>query len=278
MANPKEILVSTTSSSDGLIVKEYLKPISAHMELRRRNKILFWFGLACLFSALVCFVLIYFTNIQVLGINAFIKPSKFFLSVTIMSWTFGWLLVYLQNQRAVRIFSWATVILMGFELVIITMQAAQGKKSHFNISTPADALLFSLMGVAITVFVFWVAYIAWLFYSQKTFTISYSFLWGIRLGMTLFVVYALTGFVMVANMAHTVGAPDGGPGLPYTNWSTQYGDLRVAHFFGMHSLQFLPFVGWLLNNNKNTIKYIAVIYFATVAFLLAEALVKKPLI
>src|SRR5207249_5006597 len=31
MANPKEILVTTTSSCDGLTVKQYLKPISAHI-------------------------------------------------------------------------------------------------------------------------------------------------------------------------------------------------------------------------------------------------------
>src|SRR5438105_7732049 len=94
------------------------------IQLRQRNKILFWFGLVCLLSALICFIMMYFSNLQVLGINAYIKPSKFFLSVAIMSWTFGWLLYYLQNQRAVKIFSWATVIFMGFELFVITMQAA----------------------------------------------------------------------------------------------------------------------------------------------------------
>lgn len=31
MANPKDILVTTTSSLDGLVVKQYLKPISAHI-------------------------------------------------------------------------------------------------------------------------------------------------------------------------------------------------------------------------------------------------------
>jgi hypothetical protein len=247
-------------------------------ELRHRNKILYWFGLACFLSALACFVMMYFSNMQVLGINAFIKPSKFFLSVTIMSWTFGWLLYYLQKQRAVKIFSWATVILMSLELFIISIQAAKGKRSHFNVSTPTDALLFGIIGLAITIFVIWAGYMGWLFFKQKIFNISNSYLWGIRLGITLFVVYAFMGFVIVDNLAHTVGAPDGGPGLPYVNWSTSYGDLRVAHFFGMHALQLLPFIGWLLQNNKHTIKYIALIYFAAVTLLLMEALMGKPLI
>ena len=49
---------------------------------------------------------------------------------------------------------------------------------------------------------------------------------------------------------HTVGAPDGGRGLPVTGWSADHGDLRIAHFLGMHGLQVLPLLGWLIRRRR----------------------------
>ena len=41
-----------------------------------------------------------------------------------------------------------------------------------------------------------------------------------------------------------MGAPDGGRGLPITGWSADHGDLRIAHFIGMHGLQVIPLLAW----------------------------------
>lgn len=83
---------------------------------------------------------------------------------------------------------------------------------------------------------------------------------------------------MAARLAHTVGAPDGGPGLPIINWSTRYGDLRVAHFFGMHALQLLPLFGYYVARRPRQVIIVAVLYAASITFLLVLALTGKPLI
>ena len=74
---------------------------------------------------------------------------------------------------------------------------------------------------------------------------------------------------------HTVGAPDGGEGIPGVGWSRHHGDLRVAHFFGLHALQILPFLGWLVSRNRKSthlIFAVATSYLAFIGILVWQAL------
>ena len=246
--------------------------------LKSRNAVLYGFGLVCLISSGICLVLVVITTTQVLGINSFIKPVKFFVSVWIFCWTMGWYTGLLPQRNRVLIYSWAVVIIMTFELAIVAGQAALGKLSHFNISSALDGLLFALMGMAITVFTVWTAYIGYLFFRLKSEAIAPAYLWGIRLGILVFVIFAFEGFMMASQLAHTVGAPDGGPGLPVTNWNTGHGDLRVAHFFGMHALQLIPLFGYYVARRPWQVKWLTVLYFLVVSFLLWQALAGKPLL
>jgi hypothetical protein len=170
-----------------------------------------------------------------------------------------------------------TVLVLTFEMVVITWQAANGRISHYNITSPLYAVLFSLMGIAISILAVWTGVMAWYFFRKKDFTIPMKYVWGIRLGMILFVIFSFEGGLMASQLAHTVGAPDGSEGLPLVNWSRMHGDLRIAHFFGMHALQILPLAAYYVFSTSRQVIIAAVVYFVLVAALLAQAMMGLPL-
>jgi hypothetical protein len=246
--------------------------------LKSRSIVLYQFGFGCLVGCVVCIGLALTTTQQVMGVNAFIKPAKFFVSIWVFAWTMGWYVGLLQQQRAARIYAWVVVIGMVIELSIVLWQASQGQLSHFNISSPINGLLFSIMGIIITLITLWNAYIGYLFMVQRPDGLSASYLWAIRLGILVFVLFSFQGFMMAGRLAHTVGAPDGGPGLPVLNWSTRYGDLRIAHFFGMHALQLIPLFGYYIARQPRHVILASAIYVVLLTGLLMQALAGKPLL
>jgi hypothetical protein len=247
-------------------------------ELKQRNKLLYWFGWCNLLAGMICLILVFVDDQQILGINRWIKPLKFFMSVSIMVWTMGWIMYYLDNKKAVKRCSWLIVLSMFIENFLITLQSARGTTSHYNSTSSLNAVLFSILGIFILVFTITAIRIAWLFFKQKTFSISSSYLWGILLGLILFIIFTSEGGMMVQRLSHTVGGPDGGPGMPLVNWSTRYGDLRIAHFLGMHALQKVPLAGFYVLRRKQQVILFAIIYFVVVSVLFALALLGRPLI
>jgi hypothetical protein len=255
-----------------LIVMNFLN------EIRRRNNLLYVYGWIMFIGMVVCIVMTQVATTQVLGINAWIKPMKFYLSIWIFCWTMAWLLEELDNKKAVRRYSIMVAIVMTIEMLVINGQAAIGQKSHFNNSTPLNAALFSIMGIAITTLGVWTGVIAWRFFKQKQFNAPMAYIWGIRLGIILFVFFSFEGGLMASRLSHTVGSVDGSTGLPVLNWSRQYGDLRIAHFIGIHALQVLPLLGYYVFRNKQQVWIAATVYFVGVMAVFIQAMRGIPLI
>jgi hypothetical protein len=246
--------------------------------LQHRNMILYWFGWCCLAGAIVCIFAARNSSLQVNAINAFIKPIKFFISVWIFSWTMGWILGELKPQDKIIAYSIMVVLVMLFELSVITWQAANGRRSHFNTSTPLYANLFTWMGIAISILTVWTFVMGLDFWRASAGIIEAGYLWGIRMGIILFTIFAFEGAVMGAKLRHSIGGADGSPGIPFINWSKQYGDLRIAHFFGMHALQLLPLLGYFVFKKPAAIISFSAAYAAVVSYLLLQAMRGIPLL
>ncbi|QIX60509.1 hypothetical protein HER32_04635 [Hymenobacter sp. BT18] len=252
--------------------------------LHRVNPVLSWTGWLQVALLVVALLLLPYDTRLVTGAPVWLKPIKFCLSVAAYVWTLGWLLADLPAlaQRAVRHISWTVAGCMLIEIACIFTQAARGTTSHYNAATPLDAGIFSLMGVAImvnTVATAAAVYLAWRYRPYG----PAGYVWGVRLGLLLFLVGSVVGGMMISQNQHTVGAPDGGPGLPGLGWSTRAGDLRIAHFLGMHALQVVPLLGWWLSRRLPRRAALlawlgALIYAALVALLFAQALQGQPVV
>jgi hypothetical protein len=228
------------------------------------------------------------------GAPAWLKPFKFAVSTALYSVTLAWIFGFLPHRpRLRRAVGWTTAIVFVLEVAIIDLQAWRGTTSHFNVSTPLDAALFYVMGGAImfqTLVSVGVAVALW----RHPFT-DRALGWALRLGMTLTILGALTGPLMTRPTAsqlaearsgrmtvagaHSVGGPDGGPGLPVTGWSREHGDLRVAHFIGLHAVQVLPIVAvglrrrrWSADLRLRTLFAAAFSYASVFALMLWSAL------
>ena len=213
-------------------------------EVNRREPVLAWTGWLHIALLALFIVFAFLDGRTVTGVNPWLKPAKFAISIGVYTLTLAWFMPYLSHyRRAVKFISWSTAFVFVGEMICVVSQAARGVPSHFNISSAYDGAVFGLMGMLIF-FNTLLVIITLLLFFGRTAPLPPAYLWGIRLGILLFFLASVEGFAMVNNMGHTVGLPDGGAGLPVVNWSTRAGDLRVAHFLGFHALQILPLAGY----------------------------------
>ena len=233
------------------------------------------------------------------GAPAWLKPAKFAISTAIYTLTLAWIFTYLHDcPRTRRIVGWTTAIILVVEVGLIYVQAWRGTTSHFNVGTPLDALLFGVMGIAIVVQTLASLAVAVALWRQRFDDVALG--WAVRLGLTISIIGASTGGLMVvptqaqiANArathqmplsgAHTVGGPDGGPGIAGTGWSREHGDIRVPHFLGLHAMQALALVAVLLPRRSPDARRVRLTLVAAGSYvtlfvvLLVQALRGEPL-
>ena len=192
------------------------------------------------------------------GVPAWLKPFKFAVSTAVYSLTLAWIFAWLPKwPRLRRIVGWTTAIVFVLEVALIDVQAWRGTTSHFNASTALDMTVVIVMGTAIVLQTLLSVAVAVALWRQRFADRTLG--WALRLGLTLTILGAMTGGLMTRPTdaqlaqvkaggpmpivgAHTVGGPDGGPGLPVTGWSREHGDLRIPHFIGLHAMQVLPLI------------------------------------
>ncbi|MFF5424961.1 MULTISPECIES: hypothetical protein [unclassified Streptomyces] len=202
--------------------------------------------------ALVCAGGLLIDDRTLVGAPIWFKPLKFAVSFVAYALSLAWMLSLLPHARRAGWWAGTVVAVAGaVEMVLITLQVVRGTRSHFNQATPFDATVFRIMGL--TVVVLWVAALVVAVLLLRARILDRATAWAVRLSSFIALAGAAVGFLMVRPTpeqraaenppvvgAHSVGVPDGGPSMPVTGWAVTGGDLRVAHFFGMHALQLLP--------------------------------------
>jgi hypothetical protein len=214
-------------------------------DARRGHRGLFWFSATMAALAVVLIVASVLDHRTVLGAPLWFKPLKFALSFMLYGAALAWMLAKLDPPgRGLRLAGWVVVGTSMIEMLIIVGQAARGRRSHFNDDSPFDEMLFSIMGATIVVLWLTTLVIALRFFVRSGPDPATT--WAVRFGLLIALTGMALGMLMINEGAHTVGVPDGGPGLPLLGWSTTGGDLRIAHFVGMHALQLLPLLAAVL--------------------------------
>jgi hypothetical protein len=235
-----------------------LAPAQDFVTAERRTRSLLIVGIGLQVALALPSLTAFFVDDRLINdISVWIKPLKFQASLVLMLGTLLLLLplidVRTRSGRGVWLASLVAVITASGEIFYITLQAARGRASHFNVGSPAEAIAYNVMGAGAALLVLSSLviglYILLRPRPDAPIGLRLGGGWGLVLGSvaTLFTAFAL-GSGQIDGPGHWVGGvrTDLG-GLPLFGWSRSGGDLRVPHFFATHIMQALPLLGLSLD-------------------------------
>ncbi len=232
-------------------------------ELDRRQPLLARFGLVLLaLGAGAALLSLVDPRTLASGINVWIKPAKFAVSIGVFALTaacfHGHVAEPVARGRLLTLTAWVLVVSGGFELAYIGIQGARGVESHFNLTTPFYGIMYGLMGVAAVILTATTLPLAWAVLRHPVPGVQRSFAAAVAIGLVLtFLLGASFGGYISAQGGAAVGASGGQ--VPMVGWNRSGGDLRVAHFFGIHAQQAVPLLGALVAPLAARLRWVAIL-------------------
>lgn len=261
--------------------------------LRHTHRPLFAFVGVSTLLALFFAAGIFLDQRVITGAPAWVKPTKFAISIAVYTGTLLWILSLVRRDtrrrdRFVRWTGWVVAASFAVELLLIGTQVVRGVPSHFSQATSFDATVFTIMGSSI--FTLFVANLVVAVVVARERLDDHPMASAIRLGLLVTAVGMAFGYLMtmptaqqaaamdtgqVLDMvgAHSVGVTGGGAGLPFVGWSTEGGDLRIGHFIGMHALQVLPLLALWMRGRGSVARQVGTVRVAATAYLGLSVLV-----
>lgn len=262
-------------------------PLNPLAELIERQRPLALYGLALLMLALVGAVL-QTVDPRALagGVNVWVKPVKFLVSVGVFALTAAWFFGYIRPERRSALLPRMVVVMLigagSLELLWIGWQAGNGLESHFNNDTPFFNMMYSLMGLFAVILIGSTLPLAWEIARRPAAGTRSDFIAAVVIGLTLtFLLGGGLGGYMSAQPGHSVGATGGH--VPLFGWNRSGGDLRVAHFLGIHAQQAIPLLAALLAGWGDRLRWAALglgilAYVAVTLAVFAQAVAARPLL
>lgn len=220
-------------------------PADLWRELLRRQRTLAIAALLLWAAMLPALVALGLDERTVREVNVWVKPLKFMASIGLFwlstAWFIGLLPEAERRHASVRALVAVALGTGLFEIVYITLQAALGQASHFNFSSPFHQVMYTLMGLGALAMTATQPVLAWRIARHGRADLAPVWRSSVVIGLVL-------TFVLGAGAGGLLGSvqPPSGAGLPVFGWHLGGGDLRPAHFVGMHAQQLIPLVGALL--------------------------------
>lgn len=245
--------------------------------IREGSGLLWTSALTMTALAIVCVVLQQVDNRMVGDANTWHKPAKFFLSLAVQFATASWAVTLLPaTERAGRLIRYSVVLMAAsgwLEMAYIVFRASRAEASHFSYSTPAASIAYSLMGVGALVLTGTAFVIGWRLWKHRRDGLATE---AAAVGLMLGAVLAtLTAGYLSAQGGHSVGGT-AGSGIGFFGWSTTGGDLRIAHFIGLHAMQVVPLAA--LSGRRGTVLAAAALIAAATLAVFLQAVSGMPLL